>query len=39
MNLGKTEPMASKDKHVDILILDDDIDLLTTTAELLADMG
>ncbi len=31
--------MASKDKHVDILILDDDIDLLTTTAELLADMG
>ena len=31
--------MASKDKHVDILILDDDLDLLTTTAELLADMG
>jgi DNA-binding NtrC family response regulator len=39
MILGKAEPMASKDKHVDILILDDDIDLLTTTAELLADMG
>jgi two-component system C4-dicarboxylate transport response regulator DctD len=31
--------MASKEKHVDILILDDDLDLLTTTAELLADMG
>jgi DNA-binding NtrC family response regulator len=39
MILGKAEPMASKDKHVDILILDDDLDLLTTTAELLADMG
>lgn len=31
--------MAGKDKHVDILVLDDDLDLLTTTAELLADMG
>jgi DNA-binding NtrC family response regulator len=31
--------MASKDKHVDILVLDDDLDLLTTTAELLAEMG
>ena len=39
MILGKADTMASKDKHVDILILDDDIDLLTTTAELLADMG
>jgi DNA-binding NtrC family response regulator len=39
MILGEAETMASKDKHVDILILDDDLDLLTTTAELLADMG
>ena len=39
MILGKADTMASKDKHVDILILDDDLDLLTTTAELLADMG
>ncbi len=31
--------MANTDKHVDVLILDDDIDLLTTTAELLADLG
>ncbi len=31
--------MAGKDKHVDVLVLDDDLDLLTTTAELLADMG
>jgi DNA-binding NtrC family response regulator len=31
--------MSNKDKHVDILVLDDDVDLLTTTAELLADMG
>ena len=31
--------MKNPDKHVDVLILDDDIDLLTTTAELLADMG
>ena len=31
--------MTNTDKHVDILILDDDIDLLTTTAELLADIG
>ncbi len=31
--------MTGKDKHVDILILDDDLDLLTTTAELLADIG
>jgi DNA-binding NtrC family response regulator len=31
--------MTVKDKHVDILVLDDDLDLLTTTAELLADMG
>jgi len=31
--------MATNDKHVDVLILDDDIDLLTTTAELLADLG
>ena len=31
--------MANNDKHVDVLILDDDIDLLTTTAELLADLG
>lgn len=29
----------TKDKHVDILILDDDIDLLTSMAELLADCG
>lgn len=29
----------TKDKHVDILILDDDIDLLTSMAELLADYG
>ena len=28
MNLGKAHTMASKDKHVDILVLDDDIDLL-----------
>ena len=39
MILGKADTMASKDKHVDILILDDDLDFLTTTAELLADMG
>ena len=31
--------MTNTDKHVDVLILDDDIDLLTTTAELLADVG
>jgi DNA-binding NtrC family response regulator len=31
--------MTNSDKHVDVLILDDDIDLLTTTAELLADIG
>lgn len=31
--------MANSSKHVDILILDDDLDLLTTTAELLAEMG
>jgi two-component system, chemotaxis family, CheB/CheR fusion protein len=31
--------MAGADKHVDILVLDDDLDLLTTTAELLSDMG
>jgi DNA-binding NtrC family response regulator len=31
--------MASDEKHVDILVLDDDVDLLTTTAELLADTG
>lgn len=31
--------MTTNDKHVDVLILDDDLDLLTTTAELLADMG
>jgi DNA-binding NtrC family response regulator len=29
----------SSDKHVDILVLDDDVDLLTSTAELLADCG
>ena len=31
--------MTSEDKHVDILILDDDVDLLTSTAELLAELG
>jgi FixJ family two-component response regulator len=31
--------MTNSEKHVDVLILDDDLDLLTTTAELLADMG
>lgn len=31
--------MTNKDKHVDVLVLDDDVDLLTTTAELLADIG
>ncbi len=31
--------MANTDKHVDVLILDDDVDLLTTMAELLADLG
>ena len=31
--------MTNKDKHVDVLVLDDDLDLLTTTAELLADIG
>jgi two-component system response regulator HydG len=31
--------MASQEKHVDILVLDDDIDLLTSVAELLADYG
>ena len=31
--------MTNSDKHVDVLVLDDDLDLLTTTAELLADMG
>ncbi len=31
--------MTGREKHVDILVLDDDLDLLTSTAELLADMG
>ena len=31
--------MTNSSKHVDVLILDDDLDLLTTTAELLAEMG
>jgi two-component system phosphoglycerate transport system response regulator PgtA len=31
--------MASANKHVDILVLDDDIDLLTSVAELLTDCG
>lgn len=31
--------MKPEDKHVDILLLDDDVDLLTSTAELLADVG
>ena len=31
--------MTTTDKHVDVLILDDDLDLLTTTAELLSDIG
>jgi two-component system phosphoglycerate transport system response regulator PgtA len=31
--------MINSDKHVDILVLDDDVDLLTSTAELLADTG
>jgi DNA-binding NtrC family response regulator len=31
--------MTSDDKHIDILLLDDDVDLLTSTAELLADVG
>lgn len=31
--------MVNGNKHVDVLILDDDLDLLTTTAELLAEEG
>ena len=31
--------MTTTDKHVDVLILDDDLDLLTSTAELLSDIG
>ncbi len=31
--------MVNSGKHVDVLILDDDLDLLTTTAELLDDAG
>lgn len=31
--------MAIDDRHVDILLLDDDVDLLTSTAELLAELG
>jgi DNA-binding NtrC family response regulator len=31
--------MATEEKHLDILVLDDDVDLLTTTAELLSDVG
>ncbi len=31
--------VANDDKHIDILLLDDDVDLLTSTAELLADTG
>lgn len=31
--------IQATDKHVDILVLDDDMDLLTSTAELLADCG
>ena len=39
MILSKAHAMTNKDKHVDVLVLDDDLDLLTTTAELLADIG
>jgi DNA-binding NtrC family response regulator len=31
--------VVNDDKHIDILLLDDDVDLLTSTAELLADTG
>jgi DNA-binding NtrC family response regulator len=31
--------MATEEKHIDVLLLDDDVDLLTSTAELLADVG
>lgn len=31
--------MAMEEKQIDILVLDDDVDLLTSTAELLADVG
>jgi DNA-binding NtrC family response regulator len=31
--------MAVEDRQIDILVLDDDVDLLTSTAELLADVG